>query len=542
MIRREGQVTDEHGRFVEGASIYVFKQDGTAATLTSDGVASLAQPVKTDQFGVYAYYADENYYTEHTYFGGKLEHKEFFPLGSPGADLSLRADLAATTGAGLVGTTSGATVQARLDAIAGDAGLRTDLAATTGATLVGMAGGGTVQSNLGSRSFGEIGTGDTAALTLDKTASLNLNGASSFRGLVNRVTISGANGTTAQVNAQNSQTEITHTAGTIAFAYGIQGYNRLGLAGSTTGNVTTSRGIEWHTSNESTGTITDAFNFLSGDVDLADGTGPIANMIGFRSANLGHATRVTAAAVGFDCANMTAGAPVTAAFRSAMASGTNKWGFLGTGNAVNAFAGNVRIGDNTVPANALEVRGYSKLTSDGTITITGAYHETLSSNNDFIAHFRNTHATAPHGIRTRFTGASPNNTVQYFALFEDSVGSRCVIWSNGNLANSNNVYGAISDRRLKVRIKNATPQLDDIRALKVRKYRLKSDRGKGPEMIGVIAQEAEEVSPGLVFENPDGMKGVNYSVLYMKAVKALQELADQVDELRAEVAALKKGK
>jgi len=68
-------------------------------------------------------------------------------------------------------------------------------------------------------------------------------------------------------------------------------------------------------------------------------------------------------------------------------------------------------------------------------------------------------------------------------------------------------------------------------------------------MLGVIAQEVEEAGMnGLVTESPDldannqdlgtTTKSVNYSVLYMKAVKALQEAMDRIETLEAKVTAL----
>jgi len=65
----------------------------------------------------------------------------------------------------------------------------------------------------------------------------------------------------------------------------------------------------------------------------------------------------------------------------------------------------------------------------------------------------------------------------------------------------------------------------------------------------LIAQEVELVCPGLVNESPDRdeegnnlettTKSISYSVLYMKAVKALQEAMERIETLEADVAALK---
>ena len=100
--------------------------------------------------------------------------------------------------------------------------------------------------------------------------------------------------------------------------------------------------------------------------------------------------------------------------------------------------------------------------------------------------------------------------------------------------------------KLKENIVDATSQWSDIKALQVRKYNFKE--GQTHTQIGLIAQEVELVSPGLVTESPDRdaegndlgtvTKGIHYSVLYMKAVKALQEAMERIETLEAAVAAL----
>jgi hypothetical protein len=121
------------------------------------------------------------------------------------------------------------------------------------------------------------------------------------------------------------------------------------------------------------------------------------------------------------------------------------------------------------------------------------------------------------------------------------------IWNNGNVQNTNNSYGSLSDVKLKENIVAAGSQWNDLKALQVRKYNFKE--GQTHTQIGLIAQEVELVSPGLVSESPDRdedgndlgtvTKSVNYSVLYMKAVKALQEAMERIETLEADVAALK---
>jgi hypothetical protein len=119
-----------------------------------------------------------------------------------------------------------------------------------------------------------------------------------------------------------------------------------------------------------------------------------------------------------------------------------------------------------------------------------------------------------------------------------------IVYSNGNVVNSNNSYGSVSDIKLKENIVDANSQWDDLKALQVRNYNFKE--GQTHTQIGLVAQEAELVSPGLVSESPDRdedgndlgtvTKLVNYSVLYMKAVKALQEAIGRIETLEGMVA------
>jgi hypothetical protein len=131
-----------------------------------------------------------------------------------------------------------------------------------------------------------------------------------------------------------------------------------------------------------------------------------------------------------------------------------------------------------------------------------------------------------------------------------TTGTNCFyVATNGDVRNTNNSYGAISDIKLKENIVDANSQWDDIKSLQVRKYNFKPETNQQTHtQIGLVAQEVELVSPGLVSESPDldedgndlgtVTKSVNYSVLYMKAVKALQEAMERIETLEAKVAAL----
>ena len=126
------------------------------------------------------------------------------------------------------------------------------------------------------------------------------------------------------------------------------------------------------------------------------------------------------------------------------------------------------------------------------------------------------------------------------------------ILGDGDAENTNNRYTGISDIRLKENIVDANSQWDDIKGIQVRNYNFKAATGNATyTQIGVVAQEIEAVCPGLVKETNDEdangnslgttTKSVAYSVLYMKAVKALQEAMERIETLETKVAALEAG-
>ena len=123
------------------------------------------------------------------------------------------------------------------------------------------------------------------------------------------------------------------------------------------------------------------------------------------------------------------------------------------------------------------------------------------------------------------------------------------VYNNGNVQNTNGSYGTLSDAKLKENIVDASSQWDDLKAIQIRNWNFKAKTGhETHRQIGPIAQELEQVCPGLVFETPDRdedgnetgevTKGVNQSVLYMKAVKALQEAMERIETLEAKVTVL----
>jgi hypothetical protein len=125
------------------------------------------------------------------------------------------------------------------------------------------------------------------------------------------------------------------------------------------------------------------------------------------------------------------------------------------------------------------------------------------------------------------------------------------VYGNGNAVNTNGSYGAISDVKLKENIVDVSPKLDKLLNVRIRNYNLKNDENK-TKLIGVVAQELEEVFPSLIEEindrDADGndlgttTKSVKYSVFVPILIKSLQELnanlVAELQSLRQRVAAL----
>ena len=118
---------------------------------------------------------------------------------------------------------------------------------------------------------------------------------------------------------------------------------------------------------------------------------------------------------------------------------------------------------------------------------------------------------------------------------------------DGAAYNDQNTWGSSSDERIKNSIVDSNSQWDDIKALKIKNYKLNKHGEDAPTLIGVIAQDLEKSGMnGLIDETEadelqiaryedinkgDKIKSVKYSVLYMKAIKALQEAMERIEAL-----------
>jgi len=123
----------------------------------------------------------------------------------------------------------------------------------------------------------------------------------------------------------------------------------------------------------------------------------------------------------------------------------------------------------------------------------------------------------------------------------------------GSCFNSTGTYGTISSNfALKQDIVDASSQWNDIKAIKFKKYRYIADveravaLGEDPSTVqlqmGVIVEDLMASSPGLVehrvnTETGEETDAVKYSIMFMKATKALQEAMARIEQLETRLAA-----
>jgi hypothetical protein len=209
-----------------------------------------------------------------------------------------------------------------------------------------------------------------------------------------------------------------------------------------------------------------------------------------------------------------------------------------------AYVTRLRVGAAGAERAIVNDLGYLKASNSGVFQAgTGSSHE-MSGNgtSGAVVILSQLGTTGARGIASLgFQNAAPNDTTSTFITGGDTGANRFLIYSNGNIQNANNSYGAISDESLKQDISPVASQLDDVKALAglVKKFRFKSDveaNEDAPQQIGFVAQEVELVSPGLVYtDGKTGLKGVKHSVAMVKALKAVGEALERIEALEARI-------
>ena len=127
---------------------------------------------------------------------------------------------------------------------------------------------------------------------------------------------------------------------------------------------------------------------------------------------------------------------------------------------------------------------------------------------------------------------------------------------DGDVDNTNNSYGSLSDQRLKGNIVDARDYYDDLRKLKVKNFNFvktvvekwdydengeaidgtkvvtfEDAETEGKKLLGLVAQEVEPHIGGLVKTDENGVKKIRYSVLVPMLLQMCQKIADKVEGL-----------
>jgi hypothetical protein len=136
--------------------------------------------------------------------------------------------------------------------------------------------------------------------------------------------------------------------------------------------------------------------------------------------------------------------------------------------------------------------------SIGTTSLAQIFTAEGSINNDYVALYRNTHATNPFGLLIDFSAASPDDNTKKFLECTDSTTTRLNIFSDGDITNHDGTYGTISDRRLKIpeSIVPAQSQLNDVMNVNIVDYAFITNPSK--VLIGVVAQDLELIFPDMI--------------------------------------------
>jgi hypothetical protein len=156
-------------------------------------------------------------------------------------------------------------------------------------------------------------------------------------------------------------------------------------------------------------------------------------------------------------------------------------------------------------------------TTDGLFFNRATYQFDVTSINDAIRAYRKT-ATGGGGVILTYSdvGGTANLVGAGFA---------------------NGTFGAVSDATKKKNIEPARSYLQDVMSLRVVKYNWITDEDNTPKELGWIAQEVEQVFPGMVSEQ-EGSKLLKKEVFLPMLMKCIQEQQQMIETLQAKVAAL----
>lgn len=200
---------------------------------------------------------------------------------------------------------------------------------------------------------------------------------------------------------------------------------------------------------------------------------------------------------------------------------------------------------------------YLRASGPSAVTTSGSFHGFYSADasNAAVRDYHTGSSGTVRLYRQTFPNLSPNDTTSFFQFAEDATESKFIVWSNGTCQNRTGTFSAISDAKLKDNVEPAPSYWGKFKAYEFVNFTFKADPGKA-KMLGVIAQQIEQVSPGLVYETPDTVKtvdedgneievdagtttkAVKSSIMAVVAQVVLQEAQARIEALEARVAVL----
>lgn len=248
-----------------------------------------------------------------------------------------------------------------------------------------------------------------------------------------------------------------------------------------------------------------------------------------------------------------------AAFLSYSSGVLNYGGITGAGNAITLLRSFV----NNTERSRVTADGFTKASNTGTYgSAAGLGDLSTNTSHNFQSNQNNTTLAAINGN----TGSTVTNcdshlatgaTGRHFAGYINT-GVVFAVAANGDVTNTNNSYGAISDRKLKnlLQQKYGDGYYERFKQIQFWTYTLINDP-TNQKMLGVVAQELQDIFPGLVDSTPDTEKveitdedgntttevretgtvtlSVKYSVLSLIAAMITQELQFRSDDHAATI-------
>jgi hypothetical protein len=184
----------------------------------------------------------------------------------------------------------------------------------------------------------------------------------------------------------------------------------------------------------------------------------------------------------------------------------------------------------------------------GTTSVGGGGANIFSINSSALNPLQvdNSHTSSPYGAYFTFSGASPNNSTNYFLYCADTTTVRVVLRSNGGIANYQANDVNLSDRREKTNFAPAKSYLDTICAIPVQTFSYIDQSEDDPGLtLGVVAQDVQAVAPELVSESNWGTKddpkmrlSIYQTDLQYALMKCIQEQQAIITALTARITAL----